>query len=233
MRFLEWQSSTNRRILLGMSNLSSRLHIASIGILLLAIGAIAIPVSMRLTTKPFTFKTIDQVPTTQVAIVLGASVFYGKPSPILAARADTAIQLYEAGKVSKILVTGDNGERNHDEVTPVRRYLLAAGIPAGDIFLDHAGFDTYSSMYRAIVVFKAQSAIIVTQDFHLARALYIARHLGLTAYGLLADGQGSAFDYLREVPASDKALFDLTVRRTPQYLGSPFPLSGSGTSTWY
>jgi SanA protein len=204
-----------------------------IAMLLVALAAICVPIVMRAAMRPFTYASIMDVPTTEVAIVPGASVLGGKPSPVLSARADMAIELFESGKVSKILVTGDNGELTHDEVTPVRRYLTEAGIPAADIFLDHAGFDTYSSMYRAISVFHAQSATIVTQDFHLPRALYIARHLGLTAYGVAAEGEGSPLDYLREVPASDKALWDLIVGRVPKYLGMPFPLTESGTSTWY
>ena len=202
-------------------------------VLAVAVACICIPILMRLAMKPFTYTSFLDVPVTQVAIVLGASVIDGKPSPILAARADMAIQLYEAGKVSKILVTGDNGELTHDEVTPVRKYLTDAGIPDDDIFLDHAGFDTYSSMYRARTVFDAQSATIVTQDFHLPRALYIARHLGIEAYGVVADGQGTPSDYIREIPASDKALWDLLTKRSPKYLGTQFPLTGSGTSTWY
>ena len=202
-------------------------------LLLLAIGLITTPLVMRQAVLPFTYTSIAQVPTTEVAVILGASVLNGKPSAILAARADMAIALYNIGKVSKILITGDNGALNHDEVTPVRRYLLNAGIPEDDIFLDHAGFDTYSSMYRARDVFDAQSMTVVTQDFHLPRALFIARHLGIPAYGVVAEGQGRPFDYLREIPASSKALLDILVRRTPKFLGSQFPLTGSGTSTWY
>ena len=188
---------------------------------------------MRFAMHTFIYTSPFDVPTTEVAIVPGASVLSGKPSPVLAERADMAIELYKTGKVSKILVTGDNGELTYDEVTPVRKYLTNAGIPAADIFLDHAGFDTYSSMYRARTVFDAQSVTIVTQDFHLPRALYIARHLGLTAYGVVTQGQGSIIDYAREVPASDKALWDLATERVPKYLGSDFPLTGSGIGTWY
>ena len=208
-------------------------RLAVIAILALLVCAICIPLMMRSSMAPYMFTTAAQVPPTQVAIVPGASVLFGKPSPILAERADMAIELYDEGKVSKILVTGDNGELTHDEVNPVRRYLVSAGIPPDDIFLDHAGFDTYSSMYRARAVFDAQSVTIVTQDFHLPRAIFIARHLGLTAYGVVAAGPGSFSDYVREVPASDKALWDLLVHRTPKFLGSPYPLTGSGTSTWY
>jgi SanA protein len=116
----------------------------------------------------------------------------------------------------------------------VRNYLLQAGIPAEDIFLDHAGFDTYSSMYRAKAVFEAESVIVVTQDFHLPRALFIARRLGLDAYGVVAEGgERSLYDYLREVPASLKALVDIALRREPKYLGEPIPLTGDGSTTWY
>jgi SanA protein len=200
---------------------------------LLAIGMI-LPICMRLAIAPFTFASVDEVPKTEVALVLGASVEGGTPSPILADRADAAIALFNAGKASKILVTGDNGALTHDEVTPVRKYLLDAGIPAADIFLDHAGFDTYSSMYRARDVFRAASMTIVTQDFHLPRALWIARHLGITAYGVTAEGgTSSAYDYLREIPASAKAVFDVLTHREPKYLGPTFPLTGDGQSTWY
>jgi SanA protein len=117
-------------------------------------------------------------------------------------------------------------------VNPVQHYLLAAGIPAQDIFLDHAGFDTYSSMYRAKVVFDATSAVVVTQDFHLPRAVFTARALGINAYGYDA-GTGSIWDYLREIPASAKALWDIATKRVPEYLGTPYPLTGDGQATWY
>lgn len=193
-----------------------------------------VPIGMRLAVGPHIYLSVDDVPKAQIAIVLGASVVGGEPSPILAARADGAIALYNAGKVSKILVTGDNGALTHDEVTPVRKYLLAADIPAEDIFLDHAGFDTYSSMYRANYIFGATSAVIATQDFHLPRALWIARALGIDASGLeVQGGENSPYDYLREIPASFKALWDVATHRTPKYLGAPIPLSGNGESTWY
>lgn len=197
-------------------------------------ACIAVPVYMRVAMNPYVYSSLDQVPKSEVAVVLGASVSHGTLSPILADRTDTAIHLYLAGKVSKILVTGDNGALTHDEVTPVRKYLTDAGIPAGDIFLDHAGFDTYSSMYRTRDVFDASSIIVVTQDFHLPRALFIARHLGMQAYGVVAEGEDtSVYDYIREIPASDKALFDLWVLRKPKYLGAQIPLSGDGSTTWY
>jgi SanA protein len=208
-----------------------------IGIIVLLAGAVVallIPIGMRLAVAPYIYVSDQMIPLTQVAIVLGASVEDNKiPSPILAERANAAIKLYEDGKVSKILVTGDNATTDYNEVNPVQHYLLAAGIPPQDIFLDHAGFDTYSSMYRAKTVFDATSAIIVTQDFHLPRAVFTARALGMQAYGYDAPGGGSFFDYLREIPASAKALWDLATRRVPQYLGRQYPLEGDGQTTWY
>ncbi len=209
------------------------IRLALICILSVLAVIIMIPVCMRLAMQGYMYTNVDDVPVAQVALVLGASVVHGQPSPILEYRAAAAVELYRRGKVSKILVTGDNGALSHDEVTPVRKYLIDAGIPAGDIFLDHAGFDTYSSMYRARDVFQAQSLTIVTQDFHLPRALFIARHLGITAYGYTAKGGDEEHDYVREIPASNKALLDLFIRRVPKYLGDVIPLSGDGSTTWY
>lgn len=204
-------------------------------LMVLAVSALMlmVPMSMRFAMRNFMYSSVSDVPRTDVAVILGAAVRRGKPSPILEERTNKAIELYLNGKVSKILMTGDNSALTHDEVTPVRKYLIDAGIPAGDIFLDHAGFDTYSSMYRARDIFEAQSMTVVTQDFHLPRAVYIARHLGVTAYGVHALGQGTLRNYVREIPASLKALFDIVRQRVPKYLGEKIPLTGDGSTTWY
>ncbi len=202
-------------------------------VLVFAVAAMFVPLMIRHAASAYMYDELRDIPRTEAALVLGASVVRGKPSPILEERAHAAVELYREGRVDKILVTGDNSALTHDEVTPVRKYLIDAGIPAGDIFLDHAGFDTYSSMYRARDVFGASSITIVTQDFHLPRAVFIARMLGLSAYGLHAKGGGSGSDYLREVPASLKALGDLAAHRQPKYLGEEIPLTGDGSTTWY
>ena len=208
--------------------------VAVVFVLTLIALAMMVPIVMRTLVDRYITTTVDSVPRTEVALVLGASVYRGKPSPVLAERADVAVALYRANKVSKILVTGDNGTLSYDEVTPVRKYLLGAGIPSQDIFLDHAGFDTYSSMYRAREVFLARSLTIVTQDFHLPRALWIARRLGLDAYGIVAaGGENSPSDYIREIPAAIKALLNVLTDRQPKYLGPTIPLSGNGEETWY
>ena len=217
-----------------MIRLRMYLVYGAIALLAFVILLASLSVTLRLAMNPYMFTDITDVPGSQVAMVLGASVVRGVPSQILQARADAAIALYNEGKVQKILVTGDNGALSHDEVTPVRKYLLDAGIAAGDIFLDHAGFDTYSSMYRARDVFTVESMIIVTQDFHLPRAVFLARHLGIEAYGLAAAGrEKSAYDYSREIPASVKALGNLLVGRVPKYLGDAIPITGDGSTTWY
>jgi SanA protein len=189
---------------------------------------------VQLGTREYIYTNMEDLPQTEAALVLGASVLSnGTLSPVLAERVDKAIELYRAHKVSKILMTGDNSTISHNEVEPVRRYLLAAGIPAEDIFLDHAGFDTYSSMYRARDVFGVTSVTVVTQAFHLPRAVYIARHLGLRAYGVQAGGSGQfVYNYVREAPATIKAQLDLMFYRVPKYLGPQFPIGGTGTTTW-
>ena len=212
----------------------SVIRVILIVILVVLIGMLLVPLMMRAIVTKNIFETPEDVPQTRAALVLGASVVRGKPSPVLEERAHTAVALYMMGKVSKILVTGDNGALTHDEVTPVRKYLTDAGVKSEDIFLDHAGFDTYSSMYRARDVFRADSLTIVTQDFHIPRAVFVARELGIQAYGVVPErGQGDVYDYIREIPASMKALFDLATKRAPKYLGDTIPLSGDGTVTWY
>ena len=217
----------------GMALLRKHRYTILITTLAFAAVLLVVPLLMRFSVQRL-IVSVASAPPSQAVLVLGASVVHGTPSPLLAERADIAIALYRAGTVKKILVTGDNGALTHDEVTPVRKYLLAAGIPPADIFLDHAGFDTYSSIYRARSVFGVQSLIIATQDFHVSRALWIARALGLTAYGVVAPGATtSSFDYIREIPATFKAIWDVVTRRTPKYLGPAIPIDGDGQSTWY
>ena len=184
-------------------------------------------------SAPYIFASVASAPKSTAALVLGASVYQdGTLSPILAARADKAAELYFAGKVQKILVTGDNSRLSHNEVNPVGKYLMNLGIPKADIFLDHAGFDTYSSMYRAKVVFDVSKVTIVSQPFHLARAVYLARSLGIDATGVDAAGEPEAYNSLREVPATIKALIDLAINRQPQYLGAQYNIEGEGSPTW-
>ncbi len=172
--------------------------------------------------------TLTELPHTQVAIILGAKTMPdGTLSLISKDRVDKGITLYKEGYVKKILVTGDNSSLAYNEVNPVREYMLSKGIPSGVIFLDHAGFDTYSSMYRAREIFLVDSAIIVTQSFHMPRSVFLARQFGIDAYGTPSDEHGYLFrNNIREVLANVKALIDVATFRKPKFLGEEIPISG-------
>ncbi len=179
--------------------------------------------------------TVADSPKADAAIVLGARVYQsGALSPVLADRLDTGIQLYKEGKVKKLLLTGDHGQTTYDEVNNMRLYALGQGVPEEDIFMDHAGFSTYESMYRARDVFQVKTAVIVTQEFHLPRALYIARALGLKASGVRADKReyiGEDYLRFRELLANTKAAAQLAVHDRPAYLGPEIPIWGDGRAT--
>jgi SanA protein len=179
------------------------------------------------------------------ALLLGASVYSdGTLSPVLEERADTAIYLYKYNVVSKILVSGDNSTRSYNEVIPTREYILSAGVPAEDVFVDYAGFDTYDSLYRARDIFEVSNLLVVTQAFHIRRAVFIARRLGLVAYGVpagseLAAGTDSGVDkntrgqvgvknQIREFFAIAKAVFETATDAKPRFLGAPIPIGGDG-----
>ena len=185
---------------------------------------------IRLKTRAYIWDNVDEIPHTEAAVVLGASILEdGSLSPILEDRVNFAIKLYKANKVEKILVTGDNSSLAYNEVNPVRLYLLERGIADKNIFLDHAGFDTYSSMYRARDIFLADSMTIVTQSFHLPRSVFTARALGLDAYGMSADnGHYKLRNSVREMFANVKTVINLVFSREPKYLGKEIPLTGDG-----
>ena len=175
-------------------------------------------------------------PTAEVAIVLGAKVdANGQPSPILADRLETAVRLYQQGKVKKLLMSGDHGTVTYDEVNAMLKYAIGRGVPAKDVFTDHAGFDTYATMYRARDVFEVTDALVVTQRFHLARAVYTARELGIKAIGVPADLQqyGGEWHFaVRDWIARVKAFFQLQVTHPkPRFLGPVIPINGDGSAS--
>lgn len=197
-------------------------------ILVIPILIVCIFLFINITAHPYITSNKDEIPETDVAIVLGAGLITSeKLSPIFKDRVDRAIALYKEGKVKKILVTGDDGTKEHNEVTPAGEYLFTQGIPSTDIFLDHAGFDTYSSMYRAREVFLIKSATIATQSFHLPRSVFTARALGINAYGIPADQHPySLKNNMREILADIKAVMDIISGRIPKYLGKEIPITG-------
>ncbi len=172
-------------------------------------------------------------PHREVAIVLGAGLRSdGKPTLFLRDRLKGAIELYRLGKVDGLLMTGDNHVHSYDEPSAMRDYALDHGVPVGAITLDFAGFDTYDSCVRAHSIFGVTGAIVVTQSYHLPRAVYLCRSAGIDAVGLgmsdwgrYPDGQMATYQG-REVLATVKAMWDADVRRPdPRFLGHPVPLN--------
>lgn len=187
-------------------------------------------------SKAYIFQKSEDIPKTQAVLILGASVFAdGRLSDMLKDRADTAMELYRAGKADKILASGDHGVLKYDETNAMKKYLLSEGIPPEDVFLDYAGFDTYDSVYRAKEIFGAKSLIISTQDFHLPRAIYIAKNLGINVYGISADKHaygGIEKNRLREIFAKVKAFLDVNFHAKPEFLGKQIPLEGDARKSW-
>lgn len=168
-----------------------------------------------------------QVPDAPVALVFGAGLRANQaPSPMLAERIDAAIALYQAGKVKALLVSGDNSDKSHDETRAMRRYAIANGVPSRHVVCDYAGLSTYDSVYRARAIFGVERAVLVTQRFHLARALFIARSLGMDAFGVSADEvrQRPAPYPWRELLARPWALVMVLMRPEPRFLGEPAPI---------
>ena len=167
-------------------------------------------------------------------LVLGAGLRNGKPSPVLKDRLDMAYKLYEDGYSEKIIVSGDHGKKYYDEVNVMKNYLLDKGIDSNNIFMDHAGFSTYDSVYRAKEIFLANKIIIVTQQFHLYRSLYIAKQLKLDAVGVsatLRDYSGSVKFEIREILARDKDFVKSIFKPEPKYLGNTISVFGDGNAT--
>jgi SanA protein len=170
----------------------------------------------------------SSVPAEQAAIVFGAAVYRnGRLSSVLRDRMDTAISLYQNGKVDKILVSGDNSEDNYNEPGAMMAYALERGIPEQDIQPDYGGRRTYDTCYRAQHIFLLDRAILVTQEFHLPRALFTCRQLGIEAVGVAADlrrYRGTRWYEFRETAATFVALWDVIRRDPPAILGDPIPL---------
>ncbi len=158
----------------------------------------------------------------------------GQPSHMLQDRLDTAIQLYRSGSAPKLLMSGDHGSEDYDEVNAMKDYAVSQGIPSEDVFMDHAGFSTYESMYRAKTIFGCRKVIVVTQQYHLYRALYNARAMGMEAYGVSSSLRSYArqpyFD-LREAAARVKDTLWCILKPEPAYLGEAISIFGSGDVT--
>lgn len=174
--------------------------------------------------------TVENVPRKRVAIVFGAGLWWdGSPTPVLRDRVATAAELYFSGKVEKVLMSGDNRFIDYNEPGAMRNYALHLGIPEQDIVLDYAGQRTYDTCYRAKEIFGVAEAILVTQKFHLARAMITCRMLGMDALGVSADRRMYSLGpflywHLREIPATLTAFWELIVTHPIPILGEPEPI---------
>jgi len=179
--------------------------------------------------------TAEEATDADCILVLGCGVREdGSPSLMLRDRLEKGIELYEAGTAPKLLMSGDHGRKDYDEVNLMKSYAMGKGVPSEDIFMDHAGFSTYDSMYRARDIFCAEKVIVVSQEYHLYRALYLAEKLGLEAYGVPAQDvnyRGQAYREFREMLARAKDFCTAVIRPEPKYLGEKIPVSGNGDLT--
>ena len=168
-------------------------------------------------------------------LVLGAGIINNeRPTLMLKDRLDKSIELYKKGIVPKIIMSGDHSSENHNEVIIMKNYAIERGIPSKDIFMDHAGFCTYDSIYRAKEIFGVKNMIIVTQKYHLYRSIYIANFLGIKSYGIKSDARiytKMPYHLVREMLARCKNFFKCVFRMKPKYLGEKISLKQSGDVT--
>ena len=203
---------------------------------LIGIAAVSLSLYMVKTTEKsiFTADTFKNDEKADCILILGAGVKDSKPKPMLRDRLITGIELYKSGAAKKIIMSGDHGRADYDEVNVMRSFAIEQGVRAEDIFLDHAGFSTYDSVYRAKNIFGAENIIIVSQKYHLYRALYIAKELGVKSAGVSADlnpYSGQLKRDIREIIARDKDFFKCIIKPKAQIMGDKIPLDGDGSIT--
>lgn len=178
--------------------------------------------------------TITSMKDVDAILVLGAGIWGNQPSHMLEDRLLEAISLYEKGVAPKIIMSGDHGRKEYDEVNIMKDFAIQKGVPSEDIFMDHAGFSSYDSMFRAREIFGVEKIVVVTQEYHLYRSLYIANKLGIEAYGITANPReyaGQTKRELREILARNKDFFKCILKPNPTYLGEAIPINGSGDLT--
>lgn len=205
-------------------------------VLLIGIAAVSLSVYMVKATEKniFTADTFKNDEKADCILILGAGVKDDKPKPMLRDRLLAGIELYKSGAAKKIIMSGDHGRADYDEVNVMRAFALEQGVRAEDIFLDHAGFSTYDSVYRAKNIFGAENIIIVSQKYHLYRALYISEKLDVKAAGVSANLNtygGQLKRDIREIIARDKDFFKCIVKPEAEIMGDKIPLDGDGSIT--
>lgn len=212
------------------------LKYVTITIIIIAVIIISINSYVKITTQKQIIqeKDLEKLSDIDCIIILGAAIWGDKPSPMLEDRLLEGINLYKNNVSNKIIMSGDHGRKEYDEVNIMKKYAIEKEVPSEKIFMDHAGFSTYESIYRAKEIFGAKKVIIVTQKYHLYRALYISNQLGIEAYGVGADPRqyaGATYRELREILARNKDFVKCILKPQPTYLGDTIPVSGNGDVT--
>jgi vancomycin permeability regulator SanA len=191
------------------------------GLVLLCVLALLPAGWLRLTADD-RVRSLGEVPAASVAVVFGAGLWRGNPSPYLADRLDAAAQLYRAGKIRVVLVTGDNSRADYDEPDAMRTYLTERGVPGPRIVSDYAGFDSWDSCVRAKKIFGVDQALLISQDFHIRRTIALCQAAGIEAYGIGVPARKDVTWYYgntREVLAAGKAALDVLFKPGPRFLG--------------
>lgn len=200
-------------------------------LIVLGINFYVISTTKNQIIKDDSYKNLENI---DCILVLGAGVWGNRPSPMLEDRILKAIELYENGVAPKIIMSGDHGREEYDEVNIMKNYAIEKGIPSEDIFMDHAGFSTYDSIYRAKHIFKVKNIVVVTQEYHLFRALHIANKLGINALGVNSNPRkysGQTYREIREILARNKDFVKATFKPKSTYLGDTIPVNGNGDIT--
>lgn len=212
------------------------IKIMIIGIIILMIAIFSLNIYVVNNTKNEIVKeeNVSNIEGVDCILILGAGIWGDKPSPMLEDRLKEGITLYKKGTTKKIIMSGDHSREDYDEVKIMKEYAESEGVPSEDIFMDHAGFSSYDSVYRAKEIFGVQNMIIVTQKYHLYRSLYIAKKLGIEAYGIesnLRTYPGQVFREIREILARDKDYFKCIIKPEASIMGEKISLDGSGDIT--
>ncbi|MBE6820448.1 MAG: SanA protein [Ruminococcaceae bacterium] len=203
-------------------------------VLLCGIGALGIDYYVVKSTEKYILTPENAGEGYDCILVLGCGVHGDTPSHMLEDRLLQGIELYRNGASEKMLMSGDHGKENYDEVNVMKDFAAQRGVSAENIFMDHAGFSTYESMYRAKEIFTAEKILIVTQDYHLHRAIYDARAMGIEAYGVASNPRtyaGQLYRDIREILARNKDFIYCIIKPEPTYLGDEIPVQGNGNVT--
>jgi len=219
-----------------MSKIKKIVFILSVILLVLVLVVLGISGYIKSSTKNqiISVEESSNLEDIDCIIILGAGIWGDKPSPMLEDRLLQGIELYNNNVSTKIIMSGDHGREEYDEVNIMKEFAIEKGVPSENIFMDHAGFSTYESIYRAKEIFEADKIVIVTQKYHLYRALHIANSLGIEAYGVGADPRqyvGAMYREIREILARNKDFVKCLFKPEPTYLGETIPVSGNGNAT--